>query len=161
LVEYALESARGMSVLRAQGLEAESQLAFSGLAELLGPVLDRLKNLARAQSAALRGALGLTRPAPGDRFVIYVAVLGLLAAVAEKKAGRVASQGLVDSYIHGGGRIGGHPAAANAKIEQHGNVGKIVVLCPHCPVPRFEPLLQVHHRDLTQGNAEAAARETL
>jgi len=28
------------------------------------------------------------------------------AAVAEKKAGRVASQGLVDSYIHGGGRIG-------------------------------------------------------
>ena len=28
------------------------------------------------------------------------------AAVAEKKAGRVAAQGLVDSYIHGGGRIG-------------------------------------------------------
>ena len=28
------------------------------------------------------------------------------AAVAEKKAGRVASQGLIDSYIHGGGRIG-------------------------------------------------------
>src|SRR4051812_24457807 len=28
------------------------------------------------------------------------------AAIAEKKAGRVASQGLVDSYIHGGGRIG-------------------------------------------------------
>jgi elongation factor Ts len=28
------------------------------------------------------------------------------AAVAEKKAGRVASQGLVESYIHGGGRIG-------------------------------------------------------
>jgi elongation factor Ts len=28
------------------------------------------------------------------------------AAIAEKKAGRVASQGAVDSYIHGGGRIG-------------------------------------------------------
>jgi len=28
------------------------------------------------------------------------------AAIAEKKAGRVASQGLVESYIHGGGRIG-------------------------------------------------------
>jgi elongation factor Ts len=28
------------------------------------------------------------------------------AAVAEKKAGRVASQGVIDSYIHGGGRIG-------------------------------------------------------
>src|SRR6476469_7214980 len=28
------------------------------------------------------------------------------AVVVEKKAGRVASQGLVDSYIHGGGRIG-------------------------------------------------------
>ena len=28
------------------------------------------------------------------------------AAIAEKKAGRVASQGVIDSYIHGGGRIG-------------------------------------------------------
>lgn len=82
LVDYALESGRGMSILGVQGLEAEAQLAFSGLAELLGPVLDRLKTLARAQSAALRGALGLARPAAGDPFVIYVAVLSLLAAVA-------------------------------------------------------------------------------
>jgi predicted ATPase len=86
LVEYALESARGMSVLRAHGLEAEAQLAFSGLAELLGPVLDRLRKLALAQSAALRGALGLARPVAGDRFVIYVAVLSLLAAVADEGA---------------------------------------------------------------------------
>ena len=28
------------------------------------------------------------------------------AAIAEKKAGRVAAQGVVNSYIHGGGRIG-------------------------------------------------------
>ena len=28
------------------------------------------------------------------------------AAIAEKKAGRVAAQGMVNSYIHGGGRIG-------------------------------------------------------
>ena len=28
------------------------------------------------------------------------------AALAEKKAGRVAAQGMIDSYIHGGGRIG-------------------------------------------------------
>ncbi len=28
------------------------------------------------------------------------------AAIAEKKAGRTASQGIIDSYIHGGGRIG-------------------------------------------------------
>jgi elongation factor Ts len=28
------------------------------------------------------------------------------AALAEKKAGRVAAQGIIDSYIHGGGRIG-------------------------------------------------------
>ena len=28
------------------------------------------------------------------------------AALAEKKAGRLAAQGIVDSYIHGGGRIG-------------------------------------------------------
>jgi DNA-binding CsgD family transcriptional regulator len=75
-----------MSILRAQGLEAEAQLAFSGLAELLGPVLDRLKKLAHAQSAALRGALGLASPVAGDRFVIYVAVLSLMAAVADEGA---------------------------------------------------------------------------
>jgi DNA-binding CsgD family transcriptional regulator len=86
LVEYALESARGMNALRAEGREAESQLAFSGLAELLGPVLDRLTKVARAQSATLRGALGLARPVAGDRFGVYVAVLSLLAAVADEGA---------------------------------------------------------------------------
>ena len=86
LVDYALESARGMSILRTQGLETEAQLAFSGLAELLGPVLGRLKKLPLAQSAALRGALGLARPSAGDRFVIYVAVLTLLATVADSGA---------------------------------------------------------------------------
>ncbi len=28
------------------------------------------------------------------------------AAIAERKAGRVAAQGMIDSYVHGGGRIG-------------------------------------------------------
>jgi DNA-binding CsgD family transcriptional regulator/tetratricopeptide (TPR) repeat protein len=86
LVEYALESARGMTVLRAHGLESEAQLAFSGLAELLAPVLDRLKKVALAQSAALRGALGLGPATAVDRFIVFVAALSLLATVAEEQA---------------------------------------------------------------------------
>jgi DNA-binding CsgD family transcriptional regulator len=86
LIQYALESADGMGVLRARGLEAESELAFSGLAELLDPVLDRLKKVALAPATALRGALGLGPTVVADRFIVFVAVLGLLATVAEEQA---------------------------------------------------------------------------
>ena len=85
LVEYALESADGMGVLRARGLEAEAELAFSGLSELLDPVLDRLKKLAHGPSAALRGALGLGPTTALDRFIVFVAALNLLATVAEEQ----------------------------------------------------------------------------
>ncbi|MBD0291256.1 MAG: AAA family ATPase, partial [Thermoleophilia bacterium] len=39
LVEHAVRSAGGMRVLRARGFEAEAELRFSALAELLRPLL--------------------------------------------------------------------------------------------------------------------------
>ena len=39
-----------------------------------------------------------------DKAVEYLREKGLAAAA--KKAGRIAAEGVVDSYIHGGGRIG-------------------------------------------------------
>lgn len=84
LLRYASERADGMTVLTARGVESESELPFSGLAELLRPVLASLDEIPPPQAAALRGALALGPPAGGDRFTIYAATLSVLAAAAEE-----------------------------------------------------------------------------
>jgi DNA-binding CsgD family transcriptional regulator len=78
LLEHAARRADGMRVLRCVGLEAESELAFAGLYQLLRPALDTLPTLPPAQAAALRGAFGLADGPVDARFLISVAVLGLL-----------------------------------------------------------------------------------
>ncbi len=83
LLAYARAMATGMRVLEAVGSEAERHLAFAGLADLLGPVLGRVDRIPGPQADALRGALALGPPSPGDRFTTYAAVLSLLAAAAE------------------------------------------------------------------------------
>jgi DNA-binding CsgD family transcriptional regulator len=67
------------------GVEAEADLAFAGLHELLRPVLSYLDELPDTQSQALAGALGLAPSAHADRLLISAAVLGLLAAAAEER----------------------------------------------------------------------------
>lgn len=83
LLRYAVAQAGAMIVLRARGVESESELAFAALGDLFRPVLDHLIQLPEPQAAALAGALGLTPPVPGDRFTICAGTLNLLAAVAE------------------------------------------------------------------------------
>jgi len=83
LLRYAVAQSGGMIVLRARGVESESELAFAALGDLFRPVLDHLIQLPEPQAAALAGALGLTPPVPGDRFTICAGTLNLLAAVAE------------------------------------------------------------------------------
>ena len=80
---YAIERADGMRVLSGAAVEAESELPFAGLHQLVWPVLDRADSLPGVQGAALRGALGLTGERVEDRFLVSVALLGLLTAVAE------------------------------------------------------------------------------
>ncbi len=83
----ALDQADGMRVLRATGWEAERQLPFAGLLQLLRPAVDLLAELSTPHAAALAGALGLA-PVPegvdsGDRFMIGAAVLELLSRYAD------------------------------------------------------------------------------
>jgi DNA-binding CsgD family transcriptional regulator len=84
LLDDAVGAADGMTVLRARGVESESELSFAGLADLLSPVVAELGSLPPPQRAALSGALALGPPAPGDRFTLYAATLSLLGAVAER-----------------------------------------------------------------------------
>src|SRR6185295_10834369 len=77
--------ASGMLVLSAHGYEAESEIPFAGLAELVRPVANYIRDLPAPQAAALNGALALGPPIVGDRFSVCAATISLLAAVAEQK----------------------------------------------------------------------------
>ena len=83
LLGHATERATRMRVLRAVGIEAESEIAFAALHQLVRPTLDLLTRLPEPQAAALAGALGLSRVSVQDRFLIGVGVLSLLAEAAE------------------------------------------------------------------------------
>ena len=85
LLGYARQHAPPMLVLSAGGVQAESDLAFAGLHELLRPVLMYLGELPGTQSQALAGALGLAPSPQPDRLLICAAVLSLLAASAETR----------------------------------------------------------------------------
>src|SRR5450755_323364 len=85
LVEYAIESAAGLTVLHAAGCEAEVELAFAALHQLCAPVLDRLDGLPGPQRNALATTFGLSAGAVPDRFFVALAVLGLLSEAAEKR----------------------------------------------------------------------------
>ncbi|MEU5882790.1 AAA family ATPase [Spirillospora sp. NPDC047279] len=85
LLEYAAGAAGPeFEVLRAIGVEAESDLPFAGLGLLLGRVADRAGTLPDRQARALRGALGHEESA-ADRFLIGLAVLSLLGELAEER----------------------------------------------------------------------------
>jgi DNA-binding CsgD family transcriptional regulator len=83
LLEYAAQSASGMRVLRATGIEVQAELPYAGLRLLLRGALDRLDELTPVQAEALCGALGQGDGHAGDRFLVGHAVLSLLADLAE------------------------------------------------------------------------------
>ena len=85
LLRYAARQASGYRVAELTGVEAEMELAFAGIHQLCGPMLDRLRGLPAPQRDALRVALGLASGEVPDRFLTGLAVLSLLAAVAEER----------------------------------------------------------------------------
>jgi DNA-binding CsgD family transcriptional regulator len=84
LLQYAEDSALGMAVLKARGIESEAEIAFSGLFELLRPALALIDRIPSQQAQALGGALRLSAAVNRDRFIIGAATLSLLAAYAEE-----------------------------------------------------------------------------
>ena len=84
LLEQARENAAGMLVVEARGVEAESDLPFAGLWDLVGPLLHLRDGLPPAQSAALGQALALEGGGTPPRFAVPIAVLGLLGAAADE-----------------------------------------------------------------------------
>src|SRR5690349_17058507 len=62
-----------VTALRAGGVESEAELAFCTLADLLAPLVGALDALPVAQRTALKAALALGPPAPGERLAVCVA----------------------------------------------------------------------------------------
>jgi DNA-binding CsgD family transcriptional regulator/tetratricopeptide (TPR) repeat protein len=85
LLDYLVGHAAGCRVVRAAGVQSEMELAFAGLHQLLAPVLDRADRLPVPQRDALRTAFGLSAGPVPDRFLVGLAVLGLVSEVAGER----------------------------------------------------------------------------
>jgi DNA-binding CsgD family transcriptional regulator len=84
LLDEARAEARDMAALEARGVESESRLPYASLYQLLRPALGALERIPRAQAAALESALGLREDAAPDLYRVPLAVLTLLAEMAEE-----------------------------------------------------------------------------
>jgi len=62
LLREAAARASGFVLLHARGVESEVELAFSGLGDLLRPVLDLLPEIPQPQAAVLASALAVGPP---------------------------------------------------------------------------------------------------
>src|SRR3954452_19692435 len=85
LLRYAARQASGLRVAQVTGAQGEMELPFAGIQQLCAPLLDHLDALPQLQQDALKGALGLASGEVPDRFVVGLAVLGLLSAAAEER----------------------------------------------------------------------------
>ena len=82
LLWYAARRAPDFQVARAEGVESEMELPYAALHQVCGRMLDRLDRLPGPQRGALGVAFGLRAGAAPDRFLVSLAVLGLLSEVA-------------------------------------------------------------------------------
>lgn len=82
LLDHVQAQADGFRVLRASGVEFETELAFAALHQLTAPLLDRRDQLPEPQREALETAFGLSAGKAADRFLVGLAMLGLLSEVA-------------------------------------------------------------------------------
>ena len=85
LLEYLVGSAPDLTVLRAAGVESEMELAYAGLHQLCGPLLDGLAGIPGPQRRALEIVFGVSAGAAPDRFLVALAVLSLFSEAAEER----------------------------------------------------------------------------
>jgi DNA-binding CsgD family transcriptional regulator len=85
LLEEVARRAQGFGVARVAGVESEMELAYAALQQLCRPFSERVLDLPVPQRDALDAAFGLSAGPPRDRYLVGLAVLQLLAAVADER----------------------------------------------------------------------------
>ena len=85
LLDYLADVAGDCRVVRTAGVESEMELAYAGLHQLCGGLMGGLELLPAPQREALEVAFGLRGGEAPDRFMVGVAVLGLLSDAADER----------------------------------------------------------------------------
>ncbi|WP_127504760.1 helix-turn-helix transcriptional regulator [Actinoplanes solisilvae] len=85
LLDHVSTHATGCRVLRIVGVQAEMELPYAGLHQLLAPSIGVLQRLPKPQQRAVGTAFGLSPGPTPDRFLVALAVLGLLSEVAAER----------------------------------------------------------------------------
>jgi DNA-binding CsgD family transcriptional regulator len=85
LLEYVALNAQHVRVVRGGGVQSEMELPYAGLHQLCLLLLGRLDHLPQPQAEALRIAFGISAGPPPNRFLVGLAVLGLLSDAAEER----------------------------------------------------------------------------
>ncbi|MEV6848017.1 AAA family ATPase [Actinoplanes sp. NPDC051411] len=81
LLDHAETTAAGLRTLRTAGLAAETELSYAALHRLCAPLFDRMPKLPPPQRTALETVFGTRDGRPPERFLVALAVLGLLSDV--------------------------------------------------------------------------------
>ena len=85
LLEYLTQQAADCSAINVTAVQSEMELPFAALHQLCAPILDELERLPAPQRDALHITFGLHEGPVPDRFLVGLAVLGLLAEAAEQR----------------------------------------------------------------------------
>jgi DNA-binding CsgD family transcriptional regulator len=85
LLEYAIESASDVILVRAGGVESEMELAYAALHQLFAPLLDRVDRIPAPQRQALETTFGLREGPVPDRFLVGLATLSLVSEAAQER----------------------------------------------------------------------------
>src|ERR1700704_4176145 len=82
LLDYVSELASGFRSVHLVGVQSDMELAFAGLHQLCAPLMEHVDELPEPQREALSVAFGRGVGPTPDRFLVGLAVLSLMAAVA-------------------------------------------------------------------------------
>ena len=85
LFEHAAEGGHDFRLVRTAGVEGETDLDYAALQRLCAPMLDSVGQLPDPQREALVVAFGLVAGQAPSRFLVGLAVLGLLSEAAEQQ----------------------------------------------------------------------------
>jgi len=134
LLDWAAQcaAANGMQVLRAAGAEGESQLAFSGLHQLLHSLDDVVRQLPSKQRNVMERLFGAAEGPAHSPFLLSAAVLAVLVAAAARAPVLITiddiqwlDPGSAETLIFVARRLVGHPIVAVAAVRD--DVGRIPV----------------------------------
>jgi DNA-binding CsgD family transcriptional regulator len=125
--EAAPPGVAAVRVLCGAGVPSEAELPFAGVHLLLGSVLERRSALPRPQRDALDAAFGLRRAGPHDRFLVGLAVLSLLAELAEDGPlvclvddAQWLDRASAEALVFAARRLGAEPIAVIFAVCDHG-----------------------------------------